>query len=103
MISMTPTTVVMFSISMGSLWLAAVPLTSGVIGHIYGIKYMGILYGIVFFSHQLGIFFEVWLGGVMYDIYRSYNLVWWVGVCIGAFSALIHLPVWEQQLVTRSA
>ena len=56
MIPMTPTTVVMFSVIMGSLWLASVPLTSGLIAHIYRIKYMGTLYGIVFFSHQLGSF-----------------------------------------------
>ena len=103
MIPMTPTTVVVFSISMGSLWLATVPLTSGLIAHIYGIKYMGTLYGIAFFSHQLGSFLGVWLGGVMYDVYGSYTLVWWVGVCIGAFSALINLPVREKPLVISSA
>ena len=103
MIPMTPTTVVVFSISMGSLWLAIDPLTSGLIAYIYGIKFMGTLYGIVFFSHQLGSFLGVWLGGVMYDIYGSYTLVWWVGVCIGAFSALIHLPVRERPLIMSSA
>ena len=103
MTPMTPTTVVVFSICMGSLWLATVPLTSGLIAYIYGIKYMGTLFGIVFFSHQLGSFLGVWLGGVMYDIYGSYTLVWWVGVCIGAFSTLIHLPVRERPLILSSA
>ena len=100
---MTPTTVVVFSICMGALWLATVPLTSGLIAYIYGIKYMGTLFGIVFFSHQLGSFLGVWLGGVMYDIYGSYTLVWWVGVCIGAFSTLIHLPVRERPLIMSFA
>ena len=95
LVPMTPTTVVAFSIVMGSLWLATVPLTSGLIAHIYGLRYMGTLYGIVFFSHQLGSFLGVWLGGVMYDLYQSYSVVWWVGVGVGAFSALIHLPVRE--------
>ncbi len=93
---MTPTTVLIFSAAMGSLWLATVPLTSGLIAHIYGLRYMGTLYGIVFFSHQLGSFAGVWLGGKMYDVYGDYTLVWWVGVGVGAFSALIHLPVNEK-------
>lgn len=95
LLPMTPTTVVVFSLTMGSLWLATVPLTSGLIGHIYGLRYMGTLYGLVFFSHQLGSFLGVWLGGIMYDRYGSYDLVWWVGVGAGAFSAIIHLPVLE--------
>jgi len=95
MVPMTPTTVVLFSLSMGGLWLATVPLTSGLVAQIYGLRFMGTLYGIVFFSHQLGSFLGVWLGGYMYDLYGSYDLVWWVGVGAGAFSALIHLPVKE--------
>ena len=93
---MTPTTVMVFSAVMGALWLATVPLTSGLVAHIYGLRYMGTLYGIVFFSHQLGSFLGVWLGGVMYDTYGSYDVVWWVGVGVGTFSALIHLPVKEK-------
>ena len=96
MTPMTPTTVLIFSAAMGSLWLATVPLTSGLIAHIYGVRYMGTLYGIVFFSHQLGSFAGVWLGGKMYDVYGDYTVVWWVGVGVGAFSALIHLPVNEK-------
>ena len=92
----TPTTVLIFSAAMGSLWLATVPLTSGLIAHIYGLRYMGTLYGIVFFSHQLGSFAGVWLGGKMYDVYGDYTMVWWVGVGVGTFSALIHLPVNEK-------
>ena len=97
MTPITPTTVLIFSAAMGSLWLATVPLTSGLIAHIYGLRYMGTLYGIVFFSHQLGSFAGVWLGGKMYDVYGDYTLVWWVGVGVGAFSVLIHLPVNEKR------
>ena len=97
MTPMTPTTVLIFSAAMGSLWLATVPLTSGLIAHIYGLRYMGTLFGIVFFSHQLGSFAGVWLGGKMYDVYGDYTLVWWVGIGVGAFSALIHLPVNEKR------
>lgn len=94
---MTPLTVIVFSIAMGSLWLATVPLTSGLVAHIYGLRYMGTLYGIVFLSHQIGSFIGVWLGGRLYDLYGTYDLVWWVGVGVGAFSALLHLPVREQR------
>ena len=101
MLPITPTSVVVFSIVMGSLWLATVPLTSGIIGYIYGLKYMGTLYGIVFLSHQIGSFVGVWLGGLFYDIYGSYNIVWWVGIGVGIFSAIIHLPVKEVPLSKR--
>ena len=94
----TPESVILFSIAMGSLWLATIPLTSGLVAHIYGLRYMGTLYGIVFLSHQLGSFLGVWLGGRMYDIYGDYTLVWWIGVGVGAFSAIIHLPIRERRL-----
>ena len=97
----TPISVVIFSIVMGALWLATVPLTSGIIAYIYGLKYMGTLYGIVFLSHQIGSFVGVWLGGLFYDIYGSYNIVWWVGIGVGAFSAVIHLPVKEIPILER--
>ncbi|MDF1857297.1 MFS transporter [Pseudooceanicola sp.] len=93
----TPATVLIFSVLMGALWLATVPLTSGLIAHIYGIRYMGTLYGIVFLSHQIGGFLGVWLGGRMYDIYGDYTMVWWIGVGVGAFSAIVHLPVREHR------
>jgi MFS family permease len=98
MLPITPVSVLVFSAVMGVLWLATVPLTSGLVAHIYGLRYMGTLYGIVFFSHQLGSFLGVWLGGRMYDTYGNYTLVWWFGVGIGAFSALIHLPIQERVL-----
>lgn len=100
---MTPESVVLFSIIMGSLWLATVPLTSGLVAQIYGLRYMGTLYGLVFFSHQLGGFLGVWLGGQMYDTYGNYTLVWWIGIGVGALSALIHIPIDERPIDQRSA
>ena len=94
---MTPASVVIFSLGMGALWLATVPLTSGLIAHIYGLRYMGTLYGVIFLSHQIGSALGVWLGGVFYDRFHDYNAVWWVGVGVGAFSALIHLPIRENR------
>jgi MFS family permease len=96
MLPPTPTTVIIFSLGMGALWLATVPLTSGLVGYLYGMKYMGTLYGFVFLSHQLGGFLGVYLGGVLYDAYGSYDVVWWVGIGVGAFSAIAHLPIREE-------
>lgn len=96
----TPTTVVFFSFFMGSLWLATVPLTSGLIAHIYGLRYMGTLYGLVFLSHQLGSFLGVWMGGKLYDATGDYTLVWWIGIGVSAFSTLVHLPIKEKKLQT---
>lgn len=103
LIPMTPATVLIFSLVMGSLWLATVPLTSGLVAHLYGLRYMGTLYGFVFFSHQLGSFLGVWLGGKMYDLTGDYTLVWWIGVGIGAFSALVHLPIKERRVELAAA
>jgi MFS family permease len=93
---MTPASVLVFSALMGALWLATVPLTSGLVAELWGLRYMGTLYGIVFLSHQLGGFLGIWLGGRLYDLYGDYTLVWWIGVGVGAFSALVHLPIRER-------
>ncbi|MEM9010497.1 MAG: MFS transporter [Pseudomonadota bacterium] len=103
LLPITPASVLVFAALMGTLWLATVPLTSGLVAHIYGLRYMGTLYGIIFFSHQLGSFLGVWLGGALYDRHGSYDLVWWIGVAVGAFSALVHLPVKERPLAERPA
>lgn len=92
----TPASVLLFSAVMGTLWLATVPLTSGLVGQIYGMRFMGTLYGLVFLSHQIGSFMGVWLGGRMYDLTGSYTAVWWIGVGVGAFSAIVHLPINER-------
>ncbi|MCX7288641.1 MAG: MFS transporter [Rhodobacterales bacterium] len=115
LLPMTPTTVLVYSGAMGAMWLATVPLTSGLVGHIYGMRYMGTLYGFVFLSHQIGSFIGIWLGGRLYDLIGiwlggrlydlngSYTLVWWVGVGVGAFSAIIHLPIRERPMVVQAA
>lgn len=96
MVPMTASTVLIFSAFMGALWLATVPLTSGLVAYIYGIRYMGTLYGLVFLSHQIGSFVGVWLGGDFYDRFGSYDVVWWVGAGTGLLSAIVHLPVQEE-------
>ena len=103
MLPMTPSTVVIYSLVMGSLWLATVPLTSGLVAQIYGLRYMGTLYGFVFFSHQVGSFLGVWLGGRLYDITGNYTAVWWVGIGVGALSAILHLPIRERSITAQPA
>jgi len=98
LLPMTPASVLVYSAVMGSLWLATVPLTSGLVAQIYGVRYMGTLYGFVFLSHQIGSFLGVWLGGRMYDVNGDYTLVWWIGVAVGAFSAIVHLPIRERAM-----
>jgi predicted MFS family arabinose efflux permease len=88
---------------MGSLWLATVPLTSGLVAYLFGLRYMGTLYGLVFFSHQLGSFLGVWLGGVLHDMFGSYTTVWWVGVGTGLLSTLVHLPISEKPVPVAAA
>ncbi len=103
LVPMTPATVIVFSLTMGSLWLATIPLTAGLVGYIYGLRYMGTLYGIVFFSHQLGSFLGVWMGAWFYDLYSSYDVVWWIGVGTSAFSAIVHLPIRETRSGLQAA
>ena len=103
LLPITPTTVILFSLFMGSLWLATVPLTSGLIAHVYGLRYMGTLYGLVFFSHQIGSFLGVWMGGRLYDATGDYTLVWWIGIGVSIFSTLIHIPIKEERLQTAKS
>ena len=103
LLPITPASVLIFSAVMGALWLATVPLTSGLVAHIYGIRYMGTLYGFIFLSHQIGGFLGVWLGGKMFDITGNYTMVWWIGVGVGAFSAIVHLPIRERPLQVAAA
>ncbi len=94
----TEATIYLFSAVMGLLWLSTVPLTTGIVAQVFGVRYMATLFGIVFFSHQLGSFLGVWLGGYLYDRNGSYDPVWWAGVALGLAAALIHLPINERPL-----
>ncbi|MAU96241.1 MAG: MFS transporter [Fulvimarina sp.] len=91
----TPATVVIFSAVMGLLWLSTVPPTNALVAIMFGTKYLGLLGGLVFFSHQIGSFLGVWLGGYLYEIYGTYDVVWWLGVVLGLFAALMHWPIRE--------
>src|SRR5690606_7269915 len=99
----TDWTIYIFSAAMGLLWLSTVPLTTGIVGQVFGVRYMATLFGIVFFSHQLGSFSAVWLGGYLYDATGSYNGVWWAGVAFGILAGLIHLPIDERPVPRMAA
>lgn len=86
-------TVYLFAAAMGLLWLSTVPLTTGIVAQIFGLRFMATLFGIVFLSHQVGSFLGVWLGGLLYDQTGSYDAMWWAGVGFGIFAALVHLPI----------
>jgi len=92
---LTPASVYVFSSVMGVLWLSTVPLTSGVIAQIFGVRYLSMLGGFVFLSHQIGSFLGVWLGGKLYDRTGSYDVVWWIAVALGVFAAIANLPIKE--------
>jgi predicted MFS family arabinose efflux permease len=94
----TEMTIYLFAVAMGLLWLSTVPLTTGIVGQVFGTRYMATLFGIVFLSHQLGSFSGVWLGGFLHDRTGSYDSVWWAGVVLGLLAALIHLPIDEKPL-----
>ena len=88
-----------FGASFGFLWLSTVPATSGIVAHMFGTKYLGLLYGIVFLSHQIGSFFGAYLGGLFHDLYGSYDYAWYLAIALSIFAAIIHLPIKEEAVV----
>lgn len=94
----TQTVVLLFAAAMGLLWLGTVPLTSGLVAQIFGVRYMSTLFGVVFLSHQVGSFLGVWLGGVVYDATGSYDSIWLGSIILGLAAALLHLPIAERSL-----
>ncbi len=91
--------IMLFAAGIGMLWLGTVPLTSGLVAQIFGMRYMATLFGFVFFSHQLGSFLGAWLGGYVFDITGSYDLVWWIAVALGIAAAALHWPIDDRPVV----
>jgi predicted MFS family arabinose efflux permease len=103
LVPITPLSTYIFSGAIGLLWLATVPLTSGLVAQIFGLRYMATLTGIVFFSHQLGSFFGVWLGGKLFVDTGSYDTVWWLAVALGLVASLLHYPIDDKPVVRAQA
>lgn len=83
---------------MGFLWLGTVPLTSGIVGRIFGVRYLSMLYGIVFLSHQIGSFFGAWMAGLIFDATGSYDVAWGFAIALGLFAGIVHLPIADAPL-----
>lgn len=99
----TPLTVLIFSSVIGLLWLSTVPPTSALVAIMFGPRFMATLMGIAFFSHQVGAFLGVWLGGRLYDVSGSYDVVWYLGIALGIFAAIVHWPIREARADTPVA
>jgi MFS family permease len=87
-----------FAAVMGATWLGTVPLTSGVVAQIFGVRYIGTLFGLVFLGHQLGGFLGAWLGGLIYDATRSYELMWSIAIALGIASIALNLPIRDRSM-----
>ena len=96
-------TAIFFGVFMGFLWLATVPLTSGIVAQVFGTRYFSMLFGVVFMSHQFGSFAGAYLGGIVQELTGSYDLMWMVSVALGLVAALLHWPICEQPLERLSS
>lgn len=96
------TSVWLFAASFGLLWLSTVPLTSGLVGDIFGARFLATLFGIVMFSHQIGAFFGAWLGGLSYDLTGSYDAVWVLAIALGVIAAILHVPIADRPLAAAA-
>ena len=94
----TELSIIVFASLLGLLFLGTVPLTSGIVAQIFGVKYMAMLYGIVFLNHQIGSFLGIWLGGVLFDYTGSYDTVWWTAVALGVAAAIVNWPIDERTI-----
>jgi len=100
---LTPAVLYVFAAGMGLLWLGTVPLTNGLVGQIYGLRYSATLYGIVFLGHQIGSFAGVWLGGWGFERTGSYDLVWWLGIALALAAAALSWPIDERPMAAHRA
>jgi len=91
-------TAIVFGALLGLFWLATVPLTSGIVAQVFGARHFSMLFGVVFMSHQIGGFAGAWLGGYIYDLTGSYDLMWGISVALGLASAALHWPIKDQPL-----
>jgi len=99
----TPFSVYLFASVIGFLWLGTVPVTSGLIAQVFGVKYLSTLTGIAFLFHQVGSFLGVWIGGYLFDTTGSYQLMWLLTIALGVLAALINLPINDRQIVRPAA
>lgn len=99
-IPISSTSALVFGAVFGLLYLATVPLTSGLVAQIFGSRYLSTLYGFVFFGHQIGSFLGVWLGGRFFDTTGSYMPVWIIGIVLAVAAGFIHLPISNKPVIS---
>jgi MFS family permease len=99
----TPLSVYMFGAVIGFLWLGTVPLTSGLIAQIFGVRYLSTLSGIAFLFHQVGSFLGVGIGGYMFDATGSYQLMWILTIAMGVLAAILNFPIDDRQIARKHA
>ena len=87
-----------FGAILGVIWLSTIPPTQGTIITVFGVKNMSMLYGIAFLFHQIGAFVGGWLGGRVYDLTGSYNIVWYISITLGVIGAIINYPIEEKAI-----
>ncbi|MCW5236412.1 MFS transporter [Verminephrobacter eiseniae] len=103
LVPLSPASVYIFSSVMGALWLSTIPLTNATIAQIFGVQHLSMLGGFVFFGHQIGSFIGVWLGGYLYDVTGSYDIVWFISIGLGLCAALVNLPIKERPIARNIA
>lgn len=92
-------TIYPFAFFMGFGWLGTVPLTTGLVSQVFGVKYLATIFGFVFVGHQVGAFLGVWLGGLVFDASKSYELIWGCSILLGIAAAVLHIPIDDRQIV----
>ncbi|NQV55519.1 MAG: MFS transporter [Rhodospirillales bacterium] len=96
MVPISVASVLVFCFVIGFLWLATVPLTNALVGHLFGLRYLATLAGVVFASHQLGSFASIWIGGILFDRTGNYDSIWMAVIVAGVVAALLHMPINEE-------
>ena len=94
----TAMTFYIFAVGLGLTWLATVPPTAGVVGKLFGTRYLGTLFGLTLLSHQIGGFLGAWLGGIAIIQTGDYNWMWYADMALAAAAALCNLPIREAQV-----
>lgn len=93
--------VYLFSMALGLLWLSTVPPTNALIAIMFGVRHLSMLGGLAFFSHQVGSFLGVWLGGIFYDRFGNYDLMWMLAIVLSVFATLANWPIQERAIARQ--
>ncbi|MCB2032935.1 MAG: MFS transporter, partial [Ottowia sp.] len=87
-----------FAVGLGFTWLATVPPTAGLVGKLFGVRYLGTLFGMTLLSHQIGGFLGAWLGGLAITRFGNYTWMWWADIALASVAALLNLPIREARM-----